>query len=98
EAPLPERVADDGDLRDAGLRVRWGEDAAELRTDAQHREIARVHERRLDALGLVGLRQVRADRPDPGDVVERPGAPHVEQLGNRQADVAYVLSCEVDGH
>ena len=67
------------------------EHAAELRADAEHREVVRVDERRFDALGLVGLGQVRADRPHPGDVVEQLGSPQVEQLGNRQADVPHML-------
>ena len=50
------------------------EDAADLRADAEHREVVRVDQRRLDALGLVGLGQVGADRPDAGDVVEDAGA------------------------
>ena len=91
EAPLPQRVADDGDLGDAGLRVGRAEHAADLGADAEHREVVRVDERRLDALGLVGLGQVRADRPDAGDVVEEIRAPQVEQLGNRQPDVLHVL-------
>ena len=68
------------------------EHATQLRADAEHREVVRVDQRGLDALGLVGLGQVRADRPDAGDVVEQIRAPQVEQLGNRQADVLHVLA------
>src|SRR5258708_28407237 len=52
-------------------RVGGAEHAAQLRADAEHREIVGVDQRRLDPLGLVGLREVRADRPDPGDVLEQ---------------------------
>ena len=98
EAPLPQRVADHGDLRDAGNGVSVVEHAPVLGADAEHREIVRVDERRLDALGLVGLGEVGAHRPHAGDVVEHAGAPQVEELRNRQSGVARALARELRGH
>ena len=89
EAAAPQRVADDEHLVDAGRGVLGAEQPSELRPHAEHVEVRRAREQRLDALGLIDLGEVGVDRPDAGDAVEQPAAiAIVEQLRLRQADVA----------
>jgi hypothetical protein len=73
------------------------EHAADLRADAQHREVVRVDERGLDPLRFIGLRQVRAHRPHAADVLEHTRLAQVEKLRNRQPEVARLLRGEVRG-
>jgi hypothetical protein len=78
------------------LCVGRSEHAAGRGTDTEQLEIIRIDQRGFDPLRFVGLRQVRADRPDAGDFVEEAGGAEVEQLGDGDPDVAGVLAREID--
>ena len=89
EAPRPEAVGDHRQLRVTGHFVCLREHAANLRLDAEQREVIRAGEDALDPLGLVDVSQIRVGRPEPGDLLKDVRATAVgEELRHRHADVA----------
>src|SRR6266550_974553 len=95
---MPQRIADYEDLADSGRVVLGTEQTPELRANAEHVEVRRAREQRLDALRLIDLREVRVDCPYAGDGVEETAAiAIIDQFGLREAHVGRVQTIEVRG-
>lgn len=86
-ATLPQPMAEDHDLRAAGLVLVVGEGTAVQHGHAEHREVAGRHTQAHHALGRLGVGQVEAGERACGEVLQRARALSqvVEVAGRRVA-------------